>query len=94
MIEKLEQAQIANAQMNDLKGLWDHPQLKARNCWVTINTPAGPVPSLLPPHSIAGESDPPRMDAVPALGEHTGAILKEIGLSDPEIANLRTAHAV
>lgn len=94
VIERLEQAQIANAQMNDLKGLWDHPQLKARNCWVTINTPAGSVPSLLPPHSMAGESDPPRMDAVPALGEHTGAILKEIGLSDPEIADLRTAHAV
>ncbi len=94
VIERLEQAQIANAQMNDLKGLWDHPQLKARNRWVTINTPAGPVPSLLPRHSMAGESDPPRMDAVPALGEHTGAILKEIGLSDAEIATLRTVHAV
>jgi crotonobetainyl-CoA:carnitine CoA-transferase CaiB-like acyl-CoA transferase len=94
LIERLEQAQIANAQMNDLKCLWDHPQLKARNRWVTINTPAGPVPSLLPPHSVAGESDPPRMDAVPALGEHTDAILKGIGLSDAEIADLRTAHAV
>ena len=94
LIERLEQAQIANAQMNDLKGLWDHPQLKARNRWVAINTPAGPVPSLLPPHSVAGESDPPRMDAVPALGEHTGVILKEIGLSDAEIADLRTAQAV
>jgi crotonobetainyl-CoA:carnitine CoA-transferase CaiB-like acyl-CoA transferase len=94
VIEKLEHAQIANAQMNDLQGLWDHPQLKARNRWVTIDTPAGPVSSLLPPHSMAGESDPPRMDAVPALGQHTESILKEIGLGDAEIADLRTAHAV
>ena len=94
VIERLECAQIANAQVNDLQGLWDHPQLKARNRWVTVDTPAGQVPSLLPPHSVRGEIDPPRMDAVPALGQHTQTILKEIGLEDAEIAQLRTAHAV
>ena len=94
LIDRLDQAQIANAQMNEIKDLWDHAQLKARNRWAEINTPAGRVPSLLPPHYAVGEGDPPRMDAVPALGEHTDVILRELGLSDSEISALHTTNAV
>ena len=51
VVERLEQAQIANAQVNDMKGVWEHPQLKARHRWVPVETPAGPVPAALPPGS-------------------------------------------
>jgi crotonobetainyl-CoA:carnitine CoA-transferase CaiB-like acyl-CoA transferase len=50
------------------------------------------VPALLPPGSWT-EADP-RMDAVPALGQHTDAILRELGVDDAGIARLRAAGAV
>ena len=66
MIARLDEAQIANARMNDMHDVWQHPQLKARERWTEVDTPAGPIPALLPP----GDTDAfaPRMDAVPALG--------------------------
>lgn len=77
VVERLEEAKIANANVNDMAGLWSHPQLAARNRWVEIETPAGKVPALLPPGQKGA-----RMDAIPALGAHTQAILKELGLED------------
>ncbi len=79
VIELLEQAQIANAQVNDMHDVWNHPQLAARNRWVTINTPQGPIPALLPPG--ANPAFEYRMDSVPAVGEHNEAIFKELGVS-------------
>jgi itaconate CoA-transferase len=75
--ERLDQAQIANARMNDMAGLWAHPQLRARGRWRNVATPAGEIPALLPParHS----SFDYRMDPIPAVGEHTEAILRELG---------------
>jgi crotonobetainyl-CoA:carnitine CoA-transferase CaiB-like acyl-CoA transferase len=73
---RLDDAQIANARMNDMAGVWAHPQLKARERWRTIDSPAGPIPALLPPGR--NSSFEYRMDAVPKVGEHTEAILKEI----------------
>ena len=92
VMQRLDQAQIANARMNDMAGVWAHPQLQARQRWQTVHTPAGPVPALLPP----GRNDrfTPRMDAVPAVGEHTDAILRELGRSDTEIEALRAIHAI
>ena len=77
--QRLDEAQIANARMNDMAGLWSHPQLQARDRWRTVGTPAGEIPALLPParHS----SFDYRMDPVPAVGEHTNAILRELGLA-------------
>jgi itaconate CoA-transferase len=77
--QRLDAAQIANGRMNDMAGLWAHPQLKARDRWRTIGSPAGEIPALLPPgrHS----SFDYRMDAVPGVGEHTDAILRELGLN-------------
>ncbi|WP_102142090.1 CaiB/BaiF CoA transferase family protein [Mycobacterium hubeiense] len=80
-------AGIGNARYNLPSEVLEHPQLSARDRWRRIDTPAGPIPSLLPPPVIAG-FDPP-MGAVPGLGEHTETVLTEIGLTEDEIAVLR-----
>ncbi|UUX95201.1 CaiB/BaiF CoA-transferase family protein [Aquabacterium sp. J223] len=92
VIERLEQAQIANARLNDMHEVWDHPQLKARRRWTEVGTPAGPVPALLPPGNTA--ADGPRMDPVPALGQHSRAILAELGWSATDIERLRREGAI
>ena len=89
---RLDAAQIANARMNDMAGLWAHPQLQARARWRTVGTPAGPISALLPPGRNA--SFDYRMDPVPAVGQHTEAILRELGRSESDIAALRAAGAV
>ena len=96
VIERLDAAGIANAQMNDMHDVWAHPQLAARKRWVEVGTSAGPVLAPLPPGVVRGTSDDaiPRMDPVPALGEHTDAILRELGYDDAAIAALRAAKAV
>jgi itaconate CoA-transferase len=92
VIERLEAAQIANAHMNTMQDLWDHPQLAARQRWVEIDTPAGAMPALLPPG--VPDTYTPRMDAVPSLGQHTDAILAEIGYDAAAIASLHAQRAV
>ncbi|KAF1067209.1 CaiB/BaiF CoA-transferase family protein [Variovorax sp.] len=92
VLERLDAAQIANARMNDMAGLWAHPQLQARERWRQVDSPAGHIPALLP----AGRQSAfdYRMDAIPAVGEHTDAILRALGRSEEQIAALREARAV
>ena len=90
--ERLEQAGIANAQVNTMPEVWNHPQLQARNRWQQVDTSAGPIPALLPPGSW--QHGGPRMDAVPALGEHTLAILEGLGYNAAQIAALRAEGAI
>ena len=92
VIARLDDAQIANAHVNTMHDVWAHPQLKARNRWREVGTLAGPIPALLPPGSW--EEGEPRMDAVPALGEHTEAILLGLGYTHDQIGNLHAAGAV
>ena len=92
VIAKLEKAQIANARLNDMKGLWNHQQLKDRDRWVNVDTPAGTIPALLPPG--LNNSYDYRMDPIPSVGEHTNAILKELGLAETDIANMRSSGAI
>ncbi|MEI7446020.1 MAG: CaiB/BaiF CoA-transferase family protein [Burkholderiales bacterium] len=92
VIARLDDAQIANARVNRMHEVWAHPQLHARGRFVDVETPAGLVPALKPPG--ASSAWDPRMDAVPALGEHTDAILHELGLDAAEVAALRAAGAV
>jgi itaconate CoA-transferase len=92
VITRLDEAQIANARMNDMQDVWSHPQLQARGRWTEVDTPTGPVPALLPPGQT--EAFAPRLDAVPALGQHTGSILAELGFGDAAIEMLRGAKAV
>ena len=89
---RLEQAGIANAQVNTMAQVWAHPQLQARSRWRKVATPAGPIPALLPPGSW--QHGAPRMDAVPALGQHTDAILARQGYSAERIAMLRAEAVV
>ncbi|WP_291987790.1 CaiB/BaiF CoA-transferase family protein [Candidatus Accumulibacter sp. ACC007] len=92
LIARLDAAQIANARMNDMHEVWEHPQLKARGRWTEVDTPSGPIPALRPPGQV--DSFTPRMDAVPALGEHTDAILSELGWDRSAIDRLREVGAI
>jgi len=78
VIERLDVAQIANARMNTMADLWAHPQLQARARWAQVGSPAGDLPALLPPGKQSAFDY--RMGAIPKVGEHTDAILKELGI--------------
>jgi itaconate CoA-transferase len=86
VVEKLDAADIANARLNTMEEFWRHPQLAARARWAKIGSPAGELDVLKPAFNLSGFE--PRLDAVPALGEHTRAILAELGYSEREIETL------
>lgn len=92
VIERLDAAPIANAHVNDMAGVWAHPQLKARQRWSEVGSPAGPLPALLPPGCNSAFS--PRMDPIPALGQHTDSVLGELGYTPDAIQRLHTQGAV
>ena len=92
VLAKLDEAQIANARMNCMAEVWAHPQLQARERWRTVATPAGDIPALLPPGRSS--SFDYRMDAVPAVGQHTQAILRELGHGESNIAALQQTGAI
>jgi crotonobetainyl-CoA:carnitine CoA-transferase CaiB-like acyl-CoA transferase len=85
-------AGIGNARYNLPSEVLVHPQLTARDRWRQVDTPAGPIPALLPPPVISGYQ--PAMGAVPGLGQHTDAVLTELGIADDEIAALRAQGAI
>ncbi len=92
VLAKLEEAQIANASLNDMHQFWGHPQLHARGRWQSVESPNGPIPALLPPGiNTAYEY---RMDKIPAVGEHTEAILKELGHPEESIQQLKKSGAI
>jgi crotonobetainyl-CoA:carnitine CoA-transferase CaiB-like acyl-CoA transferase len=82
---RLDEASIANANVNDMHGVWEHAQLRSRNRWTEVQTPEGPVPALLPPGfaplSSGNEGVRARMGPVPQVGEHNESILAELGIS-------------
>ncbi|RII12325.1 Formyl-coenzyme A transferase [Streptomyces sp. YIM 130001] len=84
-IDLLEEVPVANARVNTVEEVWQHPQLAARGRWHEVASPSGPVPALAPPGPV---TDTPRMDPVPALGEHTRRILAELGLGEADIDRL------
>lgn len=87
LLRTLERIGIACAGVNDVPAFLDHPVLAARGRWSEVETPAGRVEALLPPADLKGV--PPRMDPVPAVGEHTESILTALGRSAEDIAALR-----
>ncbi len=90
--QKLEEAQIANARVNEMKDVWAHPQLKARNRWTEVQSPVGLLPALLPP--ATNNQFDARMDPIPGIGEHTRAILKELGVNEAAVARLLADKAI
>jgi len=86
---KLDDAQIASAGVSTMADVWAHPQLKARGRWSEVDTPAGPVPALLPPGM-----DDAAFGPVPAVGAHTDAVLAELGLNPTRVQALRVARTI
>ncbi|MFD1861721.1 CaiB/BaiF CoA transferase family protein [Planococcus chinensis] len=77
IIDLLEEAKIANARLNTMRELGNHPQLDARNRWAEVDSPAGKLRALIPP--VTSDQIETVMNPIPAVGEHTEAILKEFG---------------
>ena len=92
IMARLDAAQIANARMNTVQEFVEHPQLAARKRWQTIDSPVGPLPALIPPVDIEGVE--PLMGPVPALGQHTDDILRELGFDPSTIAQWRARGVI
>jgi itaconate CoA-transferase len=87
VVDKLEAAQIANARMNTVDEFLEHPQLAARGKWQQVDSPVGPLRALVPPYGF--DDVEPKMGRIPAVGEHTGKILGELGFDADTIARWR-----
>jgi crotonobetainyl-CoA:carnitine CoA-transferase CaiB-like acyl-CoA transferase len=83
VLDRLEAAQIANARLNTVQQFIAHPQLAGRDAWRQVDSAVGPIPALVPPVRMEGVV--PRMDAIPAVGQHREAILAELGFDPPTI---------
>lgn len=92
LVERLEAAGIANARLNSVREFLDHPQLEARGRWQDVASPVGALRMLKPPVIMEGVE--PRMDPIPAVGEHTEAILRSLGYDDARIARLRAESVI
>ncbi|MFF7060460.1 CaiB/BaiF CoA transferase family protein [Achromobacter spanius] len=90
--QRLEDAQIANARVNDMAGVWAHPQLQARARWSQVDSPAGMLPALLPPAS--SNAFEPRMAAVPGVGQNTDAVLASLGYAPDQVAQFHASEVV
>jgi len=89
---RLDAAQVANGSVNDMRQVWEHPQLRARSRWCTIDSPKGSLPALFPPGK--NNSFMPQMKPVPDIGAHTDSILSWLGYTPSEIADLRRQAVV
>ncbi|MBT9258887.1 MAG: CoA transferase [Clostridiales bacterium] len=90
-VNRLEDAGIAYAEMRTIQGVWDHPQLEARQRWTKVGSPAGDLRVLVPPLLSPEEAS---FAPIPEVGAHTEAILRELGYSDEEIRQLEASGAV
>jgi crotonobetainyl-CoA:carnitine CoA-transferase CaiB-like acyl-CoA transferase len=92
VVQQLERAGIANGRVNDVHELAAHEQLRARDRWRRVGTSAGEVDALLPPANIGGAEVV--MTDVPTVGQHTAAVLAELGYDDDSVNRLRSAGAI
>jgi crotonobetainyl-CoA:carnitine CoA-transferase CaiB-like acyl-CoA transferase len=92
VLDRLELADIACARENSIGQFLDHPQLVGRDRWSTIDSPVGPLRALLPP--VLMEGFVPVMGAVPSLGQHSQAILEELGYDADTIEGWRKEQMI
>ena len=92
VLRRADAAGIGNGVYREPLEVVEHPQLTQRNRWRQVDSPVGPVSSLLPPFTSADW--PTTLRGVPALGQHTSQILAEFGLSAAEQGRLRAAGVV
>ncbi|MCW2916845.1 MAG: L-carnitine dehydratase/bile acid-inducible protein [Actinomycetia bacterium] len=87
-----ETSGLGHARLNTPSEVLRHPQLERRDRWKAVESPVGPVEVLLPPFDVEGWE--PRLDRIPALGEHTDAVLRELGYGDDELTVLRAGEII
>ena len=87
VVARLKAARIAHARVNSVAEYLEHPQLAERDVWREIGSPAGVLRAMIPPVRMAGVA--PALGPVPALGQHTDAILRELGVNGDTIARWR-----
>ena len=92
LLRRLDEAGVPNASLNDGHGLVAHPQLSERDRWRTVGSPVGELRAILPPITFADTEA--RMGPIPDLGEHTDAVLAELGYDADTVARLREEGAV
>ncbi|WP_432126346.1 CaiB/BaiF CoA transferase family protein [Streptomyces sp. bgisy082] len=92
-LARLDAAGIACARLNSVAELADHPQLTARDRWREVESPVGPLRTLLPP-IVFPDAPEPRTDRIPALGQDTDEVLAGLGLRESEVKELRNAGVV
>ena len=92
LLDRLNDAGVPAAQLNDLQAMIGHPQLAERDRWREVGTENGPVRAVLPP--ITYDDVPARMGPVPSLGQHTDAVLAELGYGSDQVADLRSGGVV
>jgi itaconate CoA-transferase len=92
VVDRLDHAAIANARMNSIADFLEHPQLTARNRWRMVASPVGPLRALIPAATLSDVE--PVMDGIPAVGQHTDAILSELGFDAATIGRWRDAGIV
>jgi itaconate CoA-transferase len=90
--ERLDAAEIASAHRKTVQQFWEHPQHSVRQRWREIESPVGTLAALQPPIVLEGEEA--RMGGVPALGQHTDAILSGLGYTAEQIARLRSGAVI
>jgi itaconate CoA-transferase len=92
IVRRLESADIAFAKRNSIDAFVKHPQLVERQRWRTVDSPSGPLRAVAPPANLSGVE--PVMDPIPALGQHTGVILAELGFDRETIEEWRREKMV
>ena len=78
VVRRLEESGIANAKVNDMQGVWEHEQLKARDRFREVDSEVGRIKAFLPP-GMSSKVEA-RMERIPSVGEHNESILEELGI--------------
>ena len=92
MLRRLDTADIASARVNSVGEYLTHPQLAATDSWLEVESPAGRIKALRPPARLLGVE--PVMGGVPAVGQHSDAVLRELAFDPQTIANWRETGVI